>query len=195
MAAQFIDFALLKESVSMRQVVQMLDLRMKGSDQLRSACPVCRSGGDRALAVNLTKQSFYCFAKGQGGDQIGLVAHIRDSGQREAAQEIADHFRVGQPDDRPSRPAETARTSEGGLQPLDYLEHAHDAVQTLGFEPEIAEQLGIGFAGKGVMRGLVVVPVRLEDGTLVGYLGIQDAKLPPSWKLPTSNVVKLKKPA
>jgi DNA primase len=86
-AKDFIDFVALKEKVSIAQCVTMLGLRMKGSDQLRSPCPQCQSGGDRALAVNIAKGSFYCFAQGKGGDQIALVAHIRDVGQREAAQE------------------------------------------------------------------------------------------------------------
>jgi hypothetical protein len=40
-------------------------------------------------------------------------------------------------------------------------------------------------------------PVRLEDGSLAGYLGISEAKLPSTWHLPPpSNVVRLaKKPA
>src|SRR5437879_6337739 len=96
--AGYVDFAALKEAVSIAQCVQMLGLKMAGKDQLRSGCPSCRAGGDRALAVNLTKGSFYCFAKGSGGDCIGLVAHIRGIGQREAAQEIAEHFRVGIPE-------------------------------------------------------------------------------------------------
>src|SRR4051812_18849579 len=129
MAANFVDFQELKSRVSMQQVVQMLDLRMKGTDQLRSACPACRSGGDRALAVNLTKGSFYCFADGKGGDQIGLCAHIRNIGQREAAEEIAAHFRIGQSADvKPNAPEVK---SNGGMEALTYLECAHEAVQVL----------------------------------------------------------------
>jgi DNA primase len=192
MAAQYIDFAALKERVSISQVVQMLGLQMKGTDQLRSACPACRQAGDRTLAVNLTKGSFYCFADSKGGDCIALAAHIRGIGQRQAAQEIADHFRIGEPEKPAQQPSQPVG---GGLKALDYLEAEHEAVQILGFEPDVAEALGIGYAGKGLMRGTVAVPVRLEDGTLVGYLGITEAKLPPKWQLPTTNVVPLKKPA
>jgi hypothetical protein len=34
------------------------------------------------------------------------------------------------------------------------------------------------------MKGTIAVPIRLEDGTLVGYIGIEDARLPPKWQLP-----------
>src|ERR1700712_4651593 len=93
----FIDFAQLKEKVSIAQCVQMLDLRMKGNDQLRSACPQCRTGGERSLAVNVSKNSYYCFSESKGGDQIALVAHIRGASQREAALEMAEHFRIATP--------------------------------------------------------------------------------------------------
>jgi hypothetical protein len=42
--------------------------------------------------------------------------------------------------------------------------------------PKTHKQLGIGFANKGLMRGTVVVPIRAEDGTLVGYIGATEAR-------------------
>jgi CHC2 zinc finger len=188
----FLDFQAIKAAVSIAQVVDMLGLQMKGGEQRRSACPACQAGGDRALAVNTAKQSYFCFADGKGGDLIALCAHIRGVSQRDAAQEIATHFRIGQ--DKPASRQETT----GGMKPLEGLDHAHDAVTVLGFEPADAEALGIGFCSKGIMRGLVAVPVRLADGTLAGYIGVNDiAKMPPRWQgLPENNVVPLqKKPA
>jgi hypothetical protein len=61
----------------------------------------------------------------------------------------------------------------------------HPAVAALGFEPEDAQALGIGYAGRGIMRGLVAIAVRLEDGSLAGYVGVEEiAKLPPRWQKP-----------
>jgi|SRR5947209_4473094 len=192
----YVDFAALKEAVTISQCVQMLGLKMKGQDQLRSSCPACTTGGDRALAVNLSKSSFYCFSLGKGGDQISLVAHIRGVSQRDAALEMAEHFRIGRNDveaaAKPSKPGKTA--VEGGMPALDYLEYAHDAVQVLGFDAETAEALGIGYAGKGLMRGTIAVPIRLEDGTLVGYIGVTDIeKMPSKWQMPVNNVVPIPK--
>ncbi len=48
---------------------------------------------------------------------------------------------------------------------------------------EDAERIGVGYAKRGVMRGTVAIPVRLDDGTLIGYIGIEDAVLPPRWQL------------
>jgi DNA primase len=190
---QYIDFAQLKEKVGIAQCVQMLDLRMKGNDQLRSACPQCRAGGERSLAVNVSKNSYYCFSDGKGGDQIALVAHIRGTSQREAAQEMAEHFRIATPKEEEA-PKPQATTGSGGMKPLDYLEYEHDAVQVLGFDAETAQALGIGYAAKGLMRGTIAVPIRLEDGTLVGYIGLTEIeKMPAKWQIPVSNVVAIPK--
>jgi hypothetical protein len=44
------------------------------------------------------------------------------------------------------------------------------------------------------MRGTVAVPIRLEDGTLAGYIGVTEIeKLPPKWQLPIDNVVPIPK--
>jgi DNA primase len=194
MAGTFVDFAALKEALTIAQVVDMLGLKMKGNDQMRSSCPQCRTGGERALAVNITKASFYCFSDGKGGDLISLTAHIRGCSQREAAQELAEHFRIAQPKQEEAPKPQATTTAGGGMKPLDGLEHDHPAVEAVGFDPTDAEALGIGFCSKGIMRGLVAVPIRLENGDIAGYLGLNDiAKLPPQWRIPTTNVVPLKK--
>src|SRR5688500_13557499 len=99
MNTTFVDFAQLKESVRIEQIVAWLGLRMKQSgDQFRGPCPVCKTGGDRALAVNTAKQGFYCFSLKRGGDIIALTAHIKAISQKDAAIQIAEQFRVGNSD-------------------------------------------------------------------------------------------------
>jgi hypothetical protein len=67
------------------------------------------------------------------------------------------------------------------------LEFDHVTVEALGLDPETAETLGIGYAGPGLMKGFVAVPVRLPSGELTGYIGVTEAKLPKTFHL--SNVV------
>jgi hypothetical protein len=57
-------------------------------------------------------------------------------------------------------------------------------VEALGLSQETAEALGIGYAPKGMMKGYVAIPIRLE---LTGQIGITEAKLPKEFYL--SNVV------
>lgn len=176
--AAYVDFARLKERVRIEQLIPVLNLTLKQNNaQYRGPCPTCRTGGDRALALNSDKRSYYCFAQGKGGDVISLVAHIRGQTQREAALYIEQQF--GTADAKPapaaSKPASSppAKQQERReLQPLTYLEAAHEAVQALGVSPETALAWGAGFAPKGIMRGRFAVPIHDRQGTLLAYVGI-----------------------
>lgn len=169
----FVDFEQLKRQVSIEQCVQMLGLNMKRyGAQLRSACPQCRAGGDRALTVNLDRGVHYCFSLKKGGDQIALVAHVKGISAKQAALDIARHFGVESEPERttaPSRPQEARRE---GLPELDYLDPIHEAVEALGISPVTADLLGAGYAPRGTMKGRTLLPMRLPDGTLIGYVGI-----------------------
>jgi len=192
----YFDFQAIKERVSIDQVIPLLGLQMKPTgNQFRGACPVCKQGGDRALVITPNKGVYYCFGAGKGGDLITLVAHIRQTTAKEAARHISDYFKIGNSPSTSTVPATVPtvpQTEKGQLKPLDYLQHEHEAVLAVGFDPEVAKSLGIGYAPKGLMRGTVAVPVRLADGTLVGYVGLTEARLPQNF---TTNVVAFPKSA
>lgn len=59
----------------------------------------------------------------------------------------------------------------GEFKPLDYLLEDHDTVQSLGIPPEVAYQLGCGYAKKDIMMGRVAFPLRDERGKLLAYCG------------------------
>jgi hypothetical protein len=161
-----LDFAEIKARISLQQVMEMLDLRLKkANSQYRGSCPV-HGGGDRTLVIT-PSEGFYCFAEKKGGDQIALYAHVKGCNNYDAAAALQQHFRIEQPQP-PSRPA--ARSD--GLEPLTYLEHEHEILDLLGLSPAVCKALGAGYAGKGTMNGRIAIPLRLEDGTLIGYFGI-----------------------
>lgn len=176
----YIDFAALKQSITIEDVAKLLGLQLKlANKQLRGKCPHCE-GGDRSLVITPEKEAYYCFTDEKGGDLIALAAHIKNCSMKEAAQFIHSSLTVPPKDERPAE----------GMQPLQHLDNNHEAVQAIGFVPEDAAKLGIGYAAKGLMRGTVAVPLRTETGALVGYIGITEARLPPSLKFPTDgNVV------
>lgn len=194
----YIDFAAVKEAVSIGQAVERLGLRMtKSGAQLRGACPACKAGGDRVLVVTPAKGLFICFANnGEGGDQIALTAHVRGCSVRDAAEwlggTVSKPVPVTSNKELVSKKDATAPPAPG-FQPLSYLDAEHPAVETVGFDPETAQALGIGYASKGILRGTVAVPIRLEDGSLAGYIGITEAKLPPKFHLTPPNVVSFPK--
>jgi hypothetical protein len=173
----YVDFADIKTRLTIEKVAELLGLQLKQSNNaLRGPCPVCASGGDRAIVITPAKGVFFCFAAREGGDLIALAAHIRKVDVKDAAAWL-DGGTV--PSKKEGSGNQVPPKGNSSLEPLAYLEHEHVAVEALGFAAEDAKALGIGYCPKGIMRGTVAVPVRLEDGTLAGYIGITEAKLPP----------------
>jgi hypothetical protein len=77
----------LKSHTTIMQAAQLLVLMLKPSgNQQRGPCPVCNSGGDRALLITPERGLFYCFPAKSGGDLIKLAARAKDWSQKEAAQ-------------------------------------------------------------------------------------------------------------
>jgi len=198
----YIDFAAVKERVSIEEAAALLGLRLhKSGNQLRGPCPICKTGGERALAVTPAKNLYYCFAAQSGGDQIQLAAHINACKLTEAAEFLAGTSTVPVqngtvPTVSKARatvpPAQQKAAQKAGMNPLDYLEPEHDAVIAAGLDEETARFIGAGYAGKGVLRGTVAIPIRDESGTLLGYIGVHEVLLPPKGLLPQTNVVKLR---
>jgi DNA primase len=177
MSGKFIDFEAVKASKSIEDAVSFLGLEMvERNGQLRSTCPICGDEGERIFVVTPKKNKFYCFKCEAGGDQIALVAKVKEIGMREAAFELMGTVPEEREQKRPK--------SSEGFQPLDYLQPDHDAVEAIGFCTTLAEKVGIGYAPRGMHRGLVAVPVRDPNGTLLGYIGINDAKLPTDFQPP-----------
>lgn len=190
-----VDFARLKTQVTILQVIQMLGLVMKKSGaQVRSQCPACKKG-DRSLAVTVEKGAFYCFDEKKGGDIIALVAHVLGMDQKAAAEHIASHFGL---DTSRTTPAPTT-TAARGMPALEDLDPLHEAVEALGITPSAADALGIGHRGRGTLGAGVYIPLRTEEGALVGYMRVNLEEAEP-FRFPTNledratgNVVKLER--
>lgn len=136
------DFAAIKAAVSFGQVVSMLNLNVKQhNNQWRGPCSACNSGGERALVITEGK-GFYCFASKKGGDQIALVAHIRDIPVKDAAEQLARHAgTVPERKGTSTREPGTVPVREG-CPVLSYLEPADARVQALGVTEETAKEWG-----------------------------------------------------
>lgn len=175
--SMFVDFEDLKTRIRIEQTLPLLGLRMRQhGDQYRGACPACQNGGDRALAINSGKQSYYCFSQKKGGDIIALVAHLRGMTQKDAAGYLDQQFgNSGQSHSdtvhssrhsSPSPPAQQGRE----LKPLDYLVF-NEAVEGLGLSEATCKTWGAGYAPKGIMRGRLAIPIHDRAGTLLAYCG------------------------
>ncbi len=148
-----VDYDEVRKQFSIEQVAALLSLDgKKRGEQIRCKCPVTDSG---ELVITPSKGAFYCFSTRCkcGGGQIELYSHVRQLPFHEAAVELSKVI------------------TRGGLQPLDYLLHRHDAVQALGITEEQALELGCGYAPRGTMIGRVCFEIRGANGELRCYLG------------------------
>lgn len=185
----FLDFQAIKKSYSIEEIMSLTGLTYKKDGKsFRCSCPV-HKGGPRSLVVSPFEKDdkgddgvFYCHAAQVGGDRVALLAHARDSKPYAIFKELAER--------KPAAPVTVPEEKEGGSSPergfreLPYIEPAHPSVQALGFPPEIADALGLGYAPRGHHKQRIAVPLRLADGRLVGYISLGgDVLLPPKWHL------------
>lgn len=129
----YINFSELKERVSMEQAISLLNLKVRREgSQWRAPCPYCKKSGDRALSMNVKQGLFRCFADGSaGGDTIGLVAHVRGTSQREAAEYLVQQFPEGT-----SNPRASKEEVDEEATPPEPREHNDEAFEDLCTEVE-----------------------------------------------------------
>jgi len=188
----FIDFAALKERVSVEAAIPLLRLSLKQQNgQWRGPCPGCKSGGNRALVVTPAKNAFYCFGERTGGDVIAFAAHIRECSAKEAAAFLAGREGVQESDNISGSsnrshtvPEERKKGAARSLQPLSYLQPDHESIAALGLDEETCVEFGAGYAPKGIMRGRLAIPLHDSNGILVAYCGRAVDHKNPTWVFP-----------
>ena len=190
MARKFISFEEVEARADILQLAQMLNLDIKPSGaQFRCACPV--HGGDhRQLCISPQVRSkrgslgvFFCQREKTGGDRIGLVAHVMEIGQQDAAFFIADQLGMETANSetvtsttvtssQPTAPqAQQKATNKSGdnrseFDPLAFLEKLEysEEVAATGISQEDAKALGVGF-----YRGKLYQAVRWPNGDIAAF--------------------------
>lgn len=171
-----VDFKKLKE-ISFEQTIGFLTelkLYKREGVQLRFRCP-CGGDNQRGLSVH-PDNGFTCFeSKKSGTDAVALVAHVRTISQYEAGRLLEEHFfpsRTAPKAHSAPSPAKVEPDGRRGFSPLGYLETSHPVAEMLGLSAATLDALGGGYAPKGTMISRLLIPLRMESGRLVGYLGI-----------------------
>lgn len=199
-----IDFKAVKTEFPILKVCDLLGITLKresNPDYYRGDCPFCQTHRTFRVTVTRDKQMWGCFrCRDDGvpdcrGDQLELVKKMK--GLKDAL--AAAKWLAG--DDECERERQEANRAVGGnvkepgegMAELTYLEHDHPDVELLGFDPEDAKRIGVGFAPKGTMRGQVIVPIRLKSGACVGYIGVSEVTLPREWRWPDQKIVPLRR--
>ena len=177
----FVDFAELKTRVSIEQAAQLLGLNLTpAASQLRGPCPICKTGGDRALIITPAKGLFYCFAKKTGGDAIALTAHIRGTSVKDAAEELSRAFGTVQngtstvSKTRATAPQAPEARKQPAFDPEAYaarLDASHASLAPLGLSAETLKVWKAGYSNSGTNRGRLAIALHDRDGNILGFAG------------------------
>ncbi len=179
------DFAQIKAAVSIAQVLDMLAITglTPNGDTLRSPCPICKEGNNRAFVVTPARNIFYCFSEKKGGSVIDLVARFKRISEAEAGRQIAAHFGLngatagaGKAADKPSAQQEPVPQSKAaGFDPREYqrsLDPTHAALKDFGIPEATIRDFDGGYCAKGLNRGRLALPVHDEKGSTLGFMGL-----------------------
>lgn len=189
--SQWINFAELRRSVSLEDVLfryyQLTNLKRDGN-KVTGPCPVHGGDSPRAFAAQLDRNVWHCFTGCQaGGNQIDFVAKRENISVREAALKL--HAFFGELNTRPTAPTPPGMPAapKGPLapaavgaettvnKPLTFTlelkgDHPH-LLETRGLSPATIAHFGVGYCSRGIMKGMITVPIHDQDGELVAYAG------------------------
>ncbi len=219
MTTDWIDFAEVRRRVSLEDVLLRfygLESRLKRQGhKLVGACPIHNGDSPRAFHADLAKNAWFCFSQcKRGGNQIDLVAAKESITVREAAIRLRDAFfgdaapgarsaPATSPPARPLAPDAPERTplpSAAKHDDAPAVNPAIDVCLTLqadhphllterGLSLETVKHFGAGYCQRGILRGMIAIPIHDEDGDLVAYAGRRlkwaDVREHGKYRLPT----------
>jgi DNA primase len=95
----WIDFNLVKQSVSMEMLIIHFGLFSieRKEDEVRLRCPFHNGKSNNSMAINLTRNIFYCFGCKARGNVIDFVSKYEDCSLREAALRLDKWFFINSP--------------------------------------------------------------------------------------------------
>jgi hypothetical protein len=188
-------------------VARLLEIEVApDGEKFRGKCPYCDDKRSFTITPKPKDKPWGlsgCFKCGHSANCIQLVMNIKGfKNPREAAEYILENLgestvTVKSTIPRNSTvPQSEARSEDDAKLKLlaffDKLDSEHEAVACIGFAPDFAKRHKIGFIKSGIIGGTVAIPFRDENGELLGFIGLIDAKLPADF---TPNVVRFPKTA
>ena len=189
----WVNFQEIRKRVSIEDVLlkyYRLDNLKRDGDKLTGPCPVHNGDSPRAFHVSTTQNLWHCFSRCQsGGNQLDLVSRKENLTIRDAALKLQAFFLNGDtPPEEPRRqpqkgtvekpPAPSTKKqeeTEAENKPLGVKldlksDHPHLLVDRK-LSIETVERFGIGYCSRGMLRGMIAIPIHDEEGILVAYAG------------------------
>jgi DNA primase len=190
MGSQWVDFAGLKGSVDIEQVLEHYHVRLKRvrKEYLRGLCPLPTHGSEQSresFGVDTDRNVWACHSascrqarQGKvGGNILDLVACMEACSIREAALRLgawSDKWReTGRRDQLVSKGKRVGcRQEELPKLPFTLRLQWHPYLEQRGIERQTADWFGAGYyGGSGLLRERMVFPIHNERGELVAYAG------------------------
>lgn len=190
MSSQWVDFAAIKGSVDIEQVLEHYRVRLKRvrKDYLRGLCPLPTHGSAQSresFGVDTGRNVWACHSasccqarRGKvGGNILDLVACMEACSIREAALRLRAWGHVsrdtGLPDQLVSKGRRAGcRPGELPRLPFTLRLQWHPYLEQRGIQWQTAAWFGAGYyGGSGFLRGRMVFPIHEERGELVAYAG------------------------
>lgn len=194
--SNWVNFAEIRASISLEDVIfryYKIDTLKRDGEKLVGPCPIHRGDSPRAFHADLGRNVYHCFSRcKKGGNQLDFVAARDGISIRDAALRLQAYFlrpavaSGGAPPAASSRPKAEARAppaapaSRAPEEPeenpvlnvkLDLRgDHPH-LLQERGLQLSTVEHFGVGYCGRGIMKGTIAIPIHDEEGQLVAYAG------------------------
>jgi DNA primase len=188
--AEWIEFGAIKRTVPLLAVLahyRIGELRRSGKSRLRGRCPLHAGEGRETFHADTTAQVFHCFSCGAGGSVLDLVAAMEHCSVRQAAEKLWGWKGRWAPADHGWQPTVTKKIES--VPRLGFhlwgVDPQHPYLGARGIGEATAAKFGVGYyAGPGLMRHRLVIPIHDEVGGLVGYCGRSLDGSEPRYKFP-----------
>jgi hypothetical protein len=190
MSSQWVDFAAIKGSVDIKQVLDHYRVRLKRvrKEYLRGLCPLPTHGSVQSresFGVDTGRNVWACHStsccqarQGKvGGNILDLVACMEACSIREAALRLRDWGDVARETGVADQLVSKGRRAGGSQEELPRLSFTlrlqwHPYLEQRGIQGQTAAWFGAGYyGGSGFLRGRMVFPIHNERGELVAYAG------------------------
>jgi DNA primase len=190
MSSQWVDFAAIKGSVDIEQVLEHYRVRLKRvrKDYLRGLCPLPTHGSEQSrvsFGVDTSRNVWACHSASccqarhgkVGGNILDLVACMEACSVREAALRLKAWSQAseatGVQDQLVSKRRRAGRSQEEMARLAFTLRlRWHPYLEERGIQWQTAASFGAGYyGGSGFLRGRMVFPIHDECGELVAYAG------------------------
>ena len=193
----WVDFKELKARVSIEDVLLRyyeLPNLVRERTSLIGPCPVHGGDSPRAFHADLERNLWHCFSGCKtGGNQLDLVSKKEGISVREAALRLLAAFppiprngtatpgpvptatsppprTVAPPKDLPVVPPEPGRNPPLSLTLALLGDHPH-LVTDRGLTSDTVNAFGVGYCPRGILAGMIAIPIHDEHAQLVAYAG------------------------